>query len=376
MDETNIGDLHQWNSDVSKPLIPLDVILCLYILLGVIGNAIVVFIYGFRLKIGMDDRFFILVLGILDTIVCCANPAFSLWRNLVPVNSKGNVACKLAWFSTRTVSTTSGLLILIIAFQRFLKVCRPFGRQMTSLWKRILVAVALAVSCLLHMPLFIFYGEVTLHNPNRNITGSRCGRGVHFDNKIPAKAEMGYFYFMFASAGFVLLSIIILYTLIGQRIYEKVKRTKARKSSIPNSLSSQHSFTPDENGTNDFGTTDAMVTAPDSNVASFKRPNTNVISSKKRRTRKNPIEKHRYTLMFMLISAICVITYIPSLTANILQNIDSEIFWTEYTDSRRALFIFLFQFYIFNHVANPFIYGLFDGTFRLEVRKLFCKNVS
>ncbi|XP_033744304.1 uncharacterized protein LOC117330190 [Pecten maximus] len=280
----------------------------------------------------------------------------------------------MAWFCTRTISTTSGLLILIIALQRFLKVCRPFGPQMTSLWKRVLVAGAMALSCLMHTPLFIFYGEITLHNPILNATGSRCGLIINEDKTL-VKAEMGYFYFMFASAGCVLLSIIILYSLIGHRIYEKVRRSKERKSSLPSSQSSQYSFAPEENGTNDFGTTDAMVTAPYSKVASLKRHSADKrIAIKKRKTRKNPVEKHRYTLMFMLIAAVCVVTYIPSLTANIIQNIDSEIFWTEFTNGERALYIFLFQLYIFNHVANPFIYGLFDGTFRLEVRKLFCKG--
>ncbi|XP_060064829.1 cholecystokinin receptor type A-like [Ylistrum balloti] len=372
MNETLAESVLHWNSELSKSLIFLDVILCVYILLGVVGNVVVVFIYGFRLKIGMDDRFFILVLGILDTVVCCANPAFSLWRNLAPVNSRGNIICKVAWFCTRTISTTSGLLILIIALQRFLKVCRPFGHQMTSVWKRILVAGALAMSCLMHTPLFIFYGEITLHNPSRNVTGRRCGL-IDSEDDMLTNAEMGYFYFMFASAGVVLLSIIILYSLIGRRIYEKVRRSKGRKASIPYSQSSQYS----ENETNDIGTTDAMVTAPESNVASLKRHNKDKnTSSKRRKTRKSPLEKHRYTLMFMLIAAVCVATYIPSLTANIIQNIDSEEFWTEFTDGKRTFYIFLFQLYILNHAANPFIYGLFDGTFRLEVRKLFCKGVG
>ncbi|OWF47036.1 cholecystokinin receptor type A-like [Mizuhopecten yessoensis] len=374
MNETLIltGDVLQWNSELSKSLIALDVILCLYIVLGVVGNAVVVFIYGFRLKIGMDDRFFILVLGIMDTIVCCANPAFALWRNLLPVNSSGNIICKVTWFCTRTISTTSGLLILIIALQRFLKVCRPFGRQMTSVWKRVLVACAAAMSCLMHTPLIIFYGEITLHNPRRNVTGKRCGLIDNQDEAL-TRAQMSYFYFMFASAGLVLLSIVILYSLIGQRIYEKVRRKRERKSSMPSSLSSQYS-TPEENGTVDI-VTDALVTSPDSHVASLKTHNRKV-SSKKKKTRRSPLEKHRYTLMFMLIAAVCVATYVPSLTANIIQNIDSEEFWTEYTNGKRSLYIILFQLYILNHVANPFIYGLFDGTFRLEVRKLFCKGVN
>lgn len=360
------GDLQKWNKELAVSLIPLDILLGLYIVLGVIGNSVVVFIYGFKLKIGMDDRFFILVLGILDVIVCCANPSFSLWRNLLPVNSTGHILCKVAWFVTRTASTTSGLLILIIALQRFLKVCRPFGRQMTSLWKRVLLMCASALSALMHTPLFVFYGEIQLPHPKRNITGNRCGlideKEATFKN-----AEMGYFYFMFASAGIVLLAIIIFYTLIGRRIYEKVKRQSWRRSgSFPCSQSSQYSFSPDENGTNEILTD--CPTSSSKPQQSIKKKE----SSKKKKVRQHPVEKHRYTLLFMLISAVCVVTYIPALTANIVQNIDSVEFWTEFSSERRCWYIFMFQLYILNHVANPFIYGLFDGTFRTEVCKLCC----
>jgi hypothetical protein len=49
-------------------------------------------------------------------------------------------------------------LFLIIAIQRYLLVCRPFGRQMTPPWRRNFVIISIALSFLLGFPAIVFYG--------------------------------------------------------------------------------------------------------------------------------------------------------------------------------------------------------------------------
>jgi hypothetical protein len=47
--------LDEWNDSLTKYLIPNDIILGLYMLLGIGGNSMVILVYIFKMKIKRDD---------------------------------------------------------------------------------------------------------------------------------------------------------------------------------------------------------------------------------------------------------------------------------------------------------------------------------
>ena len=67
--------LDKWNSDLARGLIPNNVILSLYIITGLIGNSIVILIYGFKMKGNKEERYFIPFLATADlwaSLVCAS----------------------------------------------------------------------------------------------------------------------------------------------------------------------------------------------------------------------------------------------------------------------------------------------------------------
>ncbi|XP_033743451.1 LOW QUALITY PROTEIN: uncharacterized protein LOC117329563 [Pecten maximus] len=548
------GDLDAWNRDEAYKLIPIDILLVLYAVIGVFGNIAVIYIYSFKLKVKFDDKFFILVLAGMDIIVCSTGPLFSLARNILPVNFQGDALCRICWYFVRTMGTASGMLLFIIAVQRYLKVCRPFGRQMTSFINKVALGVTFGVAIIIDIPIFVFYGETEIYDSHLNVTGYRCGRK---DDESPSMKQdiLIYFYFMFACAGSVMLGVAVLYSMTGFTIYKQVKKhmnltgesykatthrnghenikaeannscislqditltdspevTSKRGSykSIKNSngvddspvikknykrnlqsyeksvpLESEDSVSSKTNGSVEGSekgyekgeqhlsirvtlTDDAVVAADNdkqssldtqqpikerentcngirdqvgttvpnqtnSKTVSFKKTNleplkddeedscndigtftksnletikdedegenrtkvsnknvsikdTSPVGSPIRkgpkqesqvgvRWKKNRMMVHRFSIMFMMIAIVCTITYTPALIANMLVNLDSVQYWTEYAQWERILYLFLFQLYLLNHVANPFIYAFFDKTFRKEFKNMIsCKR--
>ncbi|XP_069131578.1 muscarinic acetylcholine receptor M3-like [Argopecten irradians] len=550
------GDLAAWNRDEAFKLIPIDILLVLYAVIGVFGNIAVIYIYSFKLKVKFDDKFFVLVLAGMDIIVCSTGPLFSLARNILPVNFQGDVLCRICWYFVRTMGTASGMLLFIIAVQRYLKVCRPFGRQMTPYINKVALAVTFGVAIVIDIPIFVFYGETEIYDSSLNVTGYRCGRK---DDESPSMKQdiLIYFYFMFGCAGSVMLGVAILYSMTGYTIYKQVKKhmnltvesynasthrstqesikdnikadadnscvsiqeitltdspevtsKRGNYKSIKNSnsvdispvikkkykhdlqsyeksvaLESEEVIPSKTTGSEEtsgkdienvettsidkgYSTDDAVTitdndkqrslstalqpkgtentcngirdqvgttvpAVPNSKTVSFKKVDlepledndddsgndsgtftkTNLENMKNEdrtssennegkvsnknlsikdtspsgspiakglkneslvgaRWKKNRMMVHRFSIMFMMIAIVCTITYTPALIANMLVNLDSVQYWTEYAQWERVLYLFLFQMYLINHVVNPFIYAFFDKTFRNEFKKM------
>lgn len=367
-----------WNHELAMSLLIIDVFLVAYVVFGVLGNLMIIYIYNVRLKVKLDDRIFILALATVDIIVCVTGPAFALTRNILPVAFQGNTVCKLIWFVTKAMNAVSVFLVLVIGVQRYLKICRPFGVQMNNKSKKIIIAGCVIVCFVGHAPVFIFYGEIPVASVSRNITGSRCGRIHAGDSNI---GRDGYIYLLviFVMAVGTLSLIALLYTLIGRRIYKRIKyrdRTGSTTYQIADTDPASERMSMDGKD---------VSTAKDSSNSRASNNPSNLpvaVAHKSRPSRrrssvssvKNWKEKHRYSIMFLLISGICVVTYIPTLVVTLAVNLDSVEFWNYTSPRLRELSLYLFQVYIVNHVVNPFVYGFFDSAFRREIKYVLCRK--
>ncbi|XP_033743903.1 LOW QUALITY PROTEIN: cholecystokinin receptor-like [Pecten maximus] len=366
-------DVLTWNSELAMSLILIDVFLGIYIVIGVLGNVMIIYIYNVRLNIKIDDRIFILALAAVDIVVCITGPAFSLTRNILPVAFYGNITCKILWFFTKAMNAVSVELVLVIGVERYLKICRPFGMQMNNKAKILVLVLSVIICFVGHAPIFWFYDQIPVLNIQRNISGSRCGRIHSTDNSL---SETGYFYLLiiFVLAVGTLGLIIFLYVLIGRRIYRRIQRNRNRsiskQSSEPDPASEAISTTENDNYSSKEANSGHKSVGASSNMSGKSRRRKSSSSVSVRNWR----QKHRYSLMFLLIAGTCVVTYTPTLIVNLAVNLDSEEFWNYTSPNLRQFYLYLFQVYIVNHVVNPFIYGYFDSAFRTEMKKLLCKK--
>ena len=400
----NSEKLKMWNDELVPLLIPNNVFLGLYILIGIFGNSLVLFVYIFRMKSGKDDRYFIPSLAAMDLFACVIGSSYALSLNLLPVAFSGDFVCKFLWFMSQFTTVSSSLLLLVIAVHRYMKVCKPLKPKWSLHRKRLAVVLTVTTSFIASLPTFAFYGEIEIFNQNLNITGYRCSH-VHeemlsYDLLIVYNCVL----FIFASLGIVLISI--LYTLIGKSIYRKVilyRKSFRRPKRIPRpklSVSADENFSAFANdvmkNNTDEGTPNNSETEhqntpsrEDDRVSEISRSRStcnstvSILTSPRKshipRTlggkpipnMKNHFLHYKYSYMFMTIAIVFVVSYLPRIVIMLLESIYDD-FWRK-SDAAIAALLFLYRMYILNHVTNPFIYGFFDGTFRHEVRLIFCR---
>lgn len=155
----------EWNMELTMLLVPDDIILSLYILLGITGNTLVILVYRFRMRKQSEDRYFIPVLAFSDLSASVICASFGIALNLMQAEFTNTNLCKAWWFFAAFSTFMSILLLTIIAVHRYLKVCRPLGSQMSLFWKRFSIGLAFCISIILGGPTPALYGSVEF--PNR-----------------------------------------------------------------------------------------------------------------------------------------------------------------------------------------------------------------
>ena len=177
--QTNHSDsvvtLDQWNKQLVEMLIPFIVILVFYLIMGVIGNSTVIYINNYKItKTCSGNRFFISVLAVVDMISCVVNCSCHLSEVALPVMYNSDIGCKIERYLCMTTTGTSIFILLLIAIYRYIKICKPFGRQMTAKWRKICIIVSVIFVVIISTPCFYFFGSRVVYSNDGSITGQRC----------------------------------------------------------------------------------------------------------------------------------------------------------------------------------------------------------
>ncbi|XP_061163767.1 probable G-protein coupled receptor No18 [Saccostrea echinata] len=379
--------LEKWNSDLARGLTPNNVILSLYIITGLVGNSIVILVYGFKMKGNKEERYFIPFLAFADLWASFVCASFGIALNMMQAQFNNTDLCKAWWFFAAFTTFCSIFILTIIAVHRYRKVCKPLGKQMTLKWKRVAMCIALALAFILSVPMTHFYGSVSFPNNEEGIVGLRCSR-LKTTNKTGSLIFGGV---IVITAVTIIVTLICLYSKIGYTILVHFKYTKKKESSATEKNSkSKHSqvgvsssddpLSETENRTEDTelsgaqsaptSFTAARITTLTINSAVVRKTNPHKSSAKKRKEKDNRRVVYKFTLMFMLITVIFLICYIPKVIIMLLEARNPK-FWEEFSDSARAGVLFVYRMYIINNITNPFIYAFLDNMFAKEIKNFF-----
>ena len=324
--------LEDWNNSIVIKLIPNSIILMIYLVIGAVGNSVVIYVHIWRMNGNIDDRYFVPALGIVDLIACVINTCISLYANLHPVTYTNDFACKTMWFLAFNSTSASSLMLFVIAVQRYLKVCKPFGQQMTIRYRRIALALLVFLSVLISVPTFFFYGLRDVFHSTGTL-GKRCTnvRGPWSKTEpLVFKAVIGL------GICIIVVSLIVFYSLIVCVVRKSSKFRKNNHCTVSQSQSMSN-FT-------------GEICSGDKKSDSKKQTNT-------------------LSIVFLFISVIFIVCYSSKISMMIWESLH-ENFWIEVSTSEVGIYRFLYTFFIINNIVNPFIYGFFDRRFREEFYRM------
>ncbi|KAL3880382.1 hypothetical protein ACJMK2_032626 [Sinanodonta woodiana] len=340
------------NDEHFKVLIPAVVLSVIAMPVGIFGNSLVLYIFKFRYK-PSNHRCFILSLATMDLFFGLFGIPFMIVEMRLHFIFRNVIACKVHRFINYSYGCVTGLTVMIIAIDRYLKVCKPNGRQITHKMAKCLCFSLVVCGILFALPTVELYGEHKVQK-KQNITIIQCLP----QNKYNERPLLPTLYNSFLALCFIttVVTISICYTLIVHKVKtHKVTREMTFLSTI-STKSFQSSEDPSSSSTQTILIQDGALTK---NSAKFKRT----------------VKPQRVAKMLFVVTAVFIVSYIPyfSLIITVYANKNFKEDWSK---TGEALFELFWRSFLINSFANPIIYGFMDKKFRVECKALLYRVIN
>ena len=344
---------------------------------GVLGNTHVLLSYS-RRKSRSHHQIFIVTLATIDILACTISLPFEIADIRRNLTFTANIVCKVFRFFNHFLTIGSGSLQVIIAFERYRKICKPFDRQFTK--HEIVIASGLGIGFgfLLSIPSFIFCGvsehEVTLPD-NQVVTAHDC------TSSLPQFNMQSYIYLAVLLVVCTLLYIacLVMYIFVGKSLYHhRVRYNSYRRDSdyIHSDGKYDETETTDDVSEKRRSTTFIKLLKYDTNK---KRKRPKPARSESQQSENIADRTSTFSLMMLLSTAISYAGFIPTIILGIVRSIDRNKFH-EIETGTEGLIAILMRGYFLNNIVNPVVYLCMDKAFRKDCVELWkcilcpCRN--
>ena len=363
------------------------ILIIIGVLVGIIGNSLIIHFYFFRIK-ERGERYFIPLLAIVDFTGCITSSSFYIMDNTFFFNYPSSAACRVLSFLQICIPGISGHILLIISIQRYLLICKPFGPKMTIFWKRLAFGIACFISLAYSVPLLKTSGVSTEDNMSLgyNFTTYICKLSVVGSSP----GMFAYFALLFLIMAANILITAGLYIPVLKRInISRGFKNKNYNVQNDSNISSQAESSnvneiemDDVNQgkndidmqpqiitvSNEFGKEKPETSRENTNVSKvvqiYKQAQTNHGAKQKNAVSKSDAAQKRITIMFFVLILAYIISYTPPLIISIVLYAVDDFSFVTMSKDELAMCVYLTRLVFLNHIVNPFVYGYFDTMFR------------
>ena len=358
------------------------VLLGAFCIIGIFGNINVLLFYPNTYKKSTFTIFVIFLAGIdlFSSAVCIPLHIVDMRYRYTFTSAE---FCKFIRFVTYSSSGASGMLLGIIAYERFRKICRPLKWQMSRVVViRVCVAIII-IALVICSPTLDFYGSADTDVVGYpNITGQICG---------PVKSTYNTVFFgcLLLIGTIVVILTTIFYILIIRVVWRQRKYMSdaARNSALSNraTLSSeirasnliqendrksqnlvQRVIQADKFSDNNY-TTETTTSDNEPSFVMEKKNSTQATDTVQRRVKRkkgNSMKRAiRSAFMFLVTSLVSYMGFLPVLVMSIIRALNSDMYY-EIEYSTGSLMDILTRAYFFNSIVNPIVYCFMDVKFR------------
>ncbi|XP_061194483.1 gastrin/cholecystokinin type B receptor-like [Saccostrea echinata] len=375
-----------FNSKEVPLYIPALVYTFLLLIIGVPGNSIVLYVY-FQKWGRSSTRTFILGLAMLDLVNCLVTYPMEIALMLRPFVFDYPVLCKVTRFITYGCNTSSGLVLIAIAVDRYQRICRPLNKPMTTDTAKIIIFSTIGIAVLFLWPALVLYGTQSIPVTKTAIL-KLC---LIQDNYVTTDYPLIFFVFNGVCTVIIFLILSIVYSIVGVKVC-KLRTFRSKSRSVTSlsdyvdeddqlylgdrdgSCKSQEEFLPMKgiNTQIENGAKEDRPPAPGAIKLVFKTTSDTLKKARKSVSDKRFRRVGKTTIMLFLVTVLYVICFTPFLGIAFHRTIHKESF-KFLTRSQKMAFYLILRSYMLNCAINPLIYSFCNNLFRKECTYLFKK---
>ncbi|CAE1285780.1 NPFFR2 [Acanthosepion pharaonis] len=288
--------------------------MAILMVVGMIGNSLVLYVYGKRFRSSSTNSF-ILALSTFDIINCAIGMPTEIVDDQLPLMFSWEFGCKVLRFISFFSSGGSCFTLVIIALDRFQRVC--LGRaQMQAVWAKVVIVLVTIVAAVAVGPIIELAGIDTESTDVPYINTCDCAiSDVYKKTKWP----LIYFTYLSGMIGLSLIIIVATYTMIGLTVKRRLGKRNLKGKTV-------------------------VKTMADIN-----------------REQDRKMRSEKTTKTFFLVTVLFIISYIPCSMIQLLRALTG---FEPHTPRTEILVNVGLRSYFLANAFNPFIYGYCNHKFR------------
>ena len=351
------------------------VLVCVLMAFGLVRNIHVLIVFTCKVK-SSNHKTFICCLCLIDMIACTIGMPTTILDLANPLTFPNSIFCKIMANSNYFMCISSALVLLLVTFDRYRKICHPLGWQLNHNNAKTACIITLLVSYGLSLPSVFIFGSNTVEVMTlySNLTGVCCSTDDKYITSNFATVFNGVLIFL---AIIVFPALIFIYILISRVI---MRRGKKEDTQHRDNTSSPKVFTIDtteiESASN--ARSNHIIQSQRDTIVLSKLQSSDVGSHETvaytMHMKSHSVmfrETRRKTIIFFFIVAIYMCSYLPKLVVTVLLYTNYEFFQNQDFSSALAYNTLKWLFFA-NNVANPVVYFFLDVKFRSELKLFYC----
>ncbi|XP_055896121.1 prostaglandin E2 receptor EP4 subtype-like isoform X1 [Biomphalaria glabrata] len=218
--------LHELNLTFTALILPAIIVLAVFMVIGIIGNGLVLYVYCRRMKTGTITRY-IQGLAIFDLLSC----SLAIPGEIIDMTNNytfgSNPLCQIVRTVNLFCTMVSGSILIVVAIDRYKRICYPLGKQISPKSALYIMTVCSALAIVLALPTAVIFGAMTVPTNISYIKGSDCSVSDNFKNTTIPLLYNGLQMFLFLVGAIIL---IVLYSIVARRIFQHAQGRQRRRS--------------------------------------------------------------------------------------------------------------------------------------------------
>lgn len=358
----------EWDNFVGTDL-PIAVFLAILSIVGSVGNGHVFFVYFFRYN-ASNHRTFVVALSVIDFLACFVAIPFEIVDMRYKYTFTSANTCKTFRYINHCVVLSSGVMLGVIAVERFRKACRPFLKQLSTKGAMMACFGTVLFSVIINIPVIVFYGSAEKEAD---------GLIVHNCQVLPSfrknKFYKMFYGFLLILSTSIFLICTVMYIFVGRVLYKQMKfRMEAQQTHRGQTQSMIQHEVESESSSVTVSTKDSSSNGGRLSVlrslSSASANALNRLSSKRKKIGAG--RSRRITIMFIVATGVSYVGVFPNSVILIIQAVN-KAHYKSLAAQLGVLMGFLLRGYFLSNVTNPIVYSFFDDRFRRECKKVYSR---
>ncbi|KAK3580532.1 hypothetical protein CHS0354_009486 [Potamilus streckersoni] len=202
------------NEKFYRRYIPVLIYISVNIVVGIIGNGLVVSVFYFQMR-RSSANIFIMWLATADLCMCLFGMPFELFDLRFPLMYGDSIPCKAFRYIEFTLAALSCTILVSVAIDRYFAIRNPL-KKFSRKKAKVIVGIDIGISLLIAIPAAFVFGEKLVPTSTPGIYGRDCS---YADAIKETKFALAFHIYLFVIL--ILFSIILIgiYVSLGREIF-------------------------------------------------------------------------------------------------------------------------------------------------------------